>query len=303
MPHERDQETAAVIALLRRRFAPATKLAELIETSGSALALLRDASDGDDERLFADPPAVGSAADPDADLDAIAAEIDAWRADGIAVLSVFDDAYPLNLRAVHDRPPVLYVRGALTADDTSAIAVVGTRRASEDGRRRATKLASQLAEAGHVIASGLAAGIDTAAHQGALEAGGRTIAVIGTGLNHCYPRENTDLQRRLGETSAVISQFPPDQPGARWTFPQRNAVMSGLSLATVLVEAGDGSGARIQAERALEHGRPVFFLRNMLDHDWARAYADRPSVYVADTTDDVVRRIERMYTTQLVVAS
>jgi DNA processing protein len=303
MPTVRDQETAAVIALLRRRFAPATKLAELIETRGSALALLRGSSAGDDERLFADPAATGGAADPEADLDAIAAEIDAWRADGIAVLSVFDDAYPLNLRTVHDRPPVLYVRGALTADDTSAIAVVGTRRASEDGCRRATKLASQLAEAGHVIASGLAAGIDTAAHQGALEAGGRTIAVIGTGLNHSYPRENADLQRRLGETSAVISQFPPDQPGARWTFPQRNAVMSGLSLATVLVEAGDGSGARIQAERALEHGRPVFFLRNMLEHDWARAYAGRPSVYVADTTDDVVRRIERMYTTQLVVAS
>jgi DNA processing protein len=297
---DRDRETAAVIALQRRKVAPATKLAELIETHGSALALLRTA-DGD-APLFTDPATAG-AAGTDAELDAIAAEIEGWRADGITVLSVFDDAYPLNLRAVHDRPPVLYVRGTLTPDDRSAIAVVGTRRASEEGRRRAAKVASQLVEAGHVVASGLAAGIDTAAHTGALDADGRTIAVIGTGLNHTFPRENADLQRRLGETSAVISQFPPDQPGARWTFPLRNAVMSGLSLATVLVEAGETSGARIQAERALEHGRPVFFLRNMLDHDWARVYAERPSVYVADTTDDVVRRIERMYTTQLVIAS
>lgn len=290
-------ETAAVIALLRRKYVAATKLAELVETTGSALQILEDAAGSG--RLFAEVTSDSL----DKELEEIAAEIQAWREEGISVLSIFHDDYPLNLRAVHDRPAVLFVRGALAADDTTAVAVVGTRQASELGLRRARALAAQLADAGHVIASGLAAGIDTAAHTSALQAGGRTIAVIGTGLRHSFPKENAALQRQLGETSAVISQFWPDQRGAKWTFPQRNAVMSGVSLATVVVEASRTSGARIQARLALEHGRPVFFLRSMLDHEWARDYSERPGVYVADTTDDVVRRLERLYPRTLINAT
>ncbi|MGI9097165.1 MAG: DNA-processing protein DprA [Solirubrobacteraceae bacterium] len=139
-------------------------------------------------------------------------------------------------------------------------------------------------------------GIDTAAHLAALESGGRTVAVIGTGLRRTYPATNVELQRRLARESAVLSQFWPDQPPTRRTFPMRNAVMSGFAQATVVVEASDTSGARMQARFALGHNRPVFLLRSLLEHEWAQEYAGLPGTTVVDTGAEVLDHLERLTT-------
>ncbi|HEY1568569.1 MAG TPA: DNA-processing protein DprA, partial [Solirubrobacteraceae bacterium] len=137
-------------------------------------------------------------------------------------------------------------------------------------------------------------GIDTAAHEAALAAGGRTVAVIGTGLHHSYPPENEALQRRIGAEGAVVSQFWPDAAPSRTSFPRRNGVMSGLALGTVVVEASFRSGARLQARLALAHGRPVFLWSAVLGEPWAREFAERPGVYVVDEAAQVMETVERL---------
>ncbi|MGH2894829.1 MAG: DNA-processing protein DprA, partial [Solirubrobacteraceae bacterium] len=194
----------------------------------------------------------------------------------------------------HDRPPILFVSGRLTAPDARSIAIVGARRASSAGLTAATRLSDALARAGYVVISGLAAGIDTAAHEAALAAAGRTVAVIGTGLRHSYPPQNAALQRRITAEGAVVSQFWPDAPPTRKSFPRRNAVMSGLALGTVVVEASFRSGARLQARLALAHGRPVFLWRTLLDEPWAREVAQRPGVHVISEPAQVMETIERL---------
>ena len=293
-----DIRIAALVAVLRHKLVPATQLAELVEGHGDPLEYLRELAAPDAGQLFSDPKL-----DVDPELQTILREIGEWRSREIAVVSVFDEAYPLNLRTVYNRPAVLMIKGHLDDRDTNSVAVVGTRRASERGLARARKLASQLVEAGYVVVSGLADGVDAAAHHGALDVGGRTVAVIGTGHDHAFPKANAALQHDLSERSAVVSPFWPDQGPRPWTFPQRNAVMSGFALATVVVEASHTSGAKMQARLALEHGRPVFLLESLLEHQWAQDYAERPGVYVVAGTDEVVGRLERLYPAELVVAS
>jgi DNA processing protein len=283
------RETAAVIALVRRGDRARHHYSELVEAAGSAVAVLEDATDEPDLALFEDAPVAAPA-----DLDAIAAEVAGWRAEGIAVLTVLDEGYPANLRTVHDRPPLLFVHGELTDADERSVAVVGTRRASDDGLLRATEVAAAIAGAGYTVASGLAAGVDTAAHEAALATGGRTVAVIGTGLRRSYPRENAELQRRIAREGAVVSQFWPDAPPSKTSFPMRNAVMSGVALATVVIEAAERSGARMQAGLALKHGRPVFLLASLLAEGWAREFAERPGTYVVDSGDDVLEHVGRL---------
>lgn len=289
-------ETAAIVALLRRTKPRWNRVAELVENAGSALALL-SGDDAEPERLF-DAPLPSD----EADLKSIEAEIEEWDREGMRVVSVLESDYPTNLRTVHDRPPILFVRGELEPRDERSVAVVGTRRPTDDGLDNARAMATRLVEEGYVVASGLATGIDTAAHTASMDAGGRTIAVIGTGLRRSYPKENEQLQHRLGHEYAVVSQFWPDQPPGRHTFPMRNAVMSGLARATVVIEASDTSGARTQARLALSHHRPVFLLKSLLCHDWAQAYAVRPGVYVVEAADEVVSRLERLYSEDLALA-
>jgi DNA processing protein len=292
-------ETAAIVALLRMRAVAAREVADLVEDHGSAAAALEHVltrANDDSLPLFAiDPAEVHEAVD----LDAIEAEVHAWLAEGIAITTILDPEYPENLHTVHDRPPLLFVHGALRPSDERSIAVVGTRKASPDGLACASTMARTMVDAGYMVVSGLAAGIDTAAHRAALEAGGRTVAVIGTGLRHAFPKENAVLQRELGETNAVVSQFWPDQGPRRWTFPARNAVMSGFARATVVIEASDTSGARTQARLALEHRRPVFLLRSLMQHRWARAHSERPGSHVIDTADEVLEILEREYSTDI----
>lgn len=205
-----------------------------------------------------------------------------------SMVSVVDDAYPANLRMIQDHPPLLFVRGTLDPDDTRAIAVVGTRKPSEVGVRAAGALAIALAERGVTVVSGMAAGIDTAAHVGALNTGGRTIAVFGTGINRVYPSQNQALARRIPSSGAVVSQFMPDQGGTRWSFPVRNIVTSGLALATVVVEAGPTSGAKLQAHDALRHGKHVFLLRDLVESQpWAAGLIGSPGVTTIEDPRDV----------------
>jgi DNA processing protein len=139
----------------------------------------------------------------------------------------------------------------------------------------------------------LALGIDAAAHEAALDAGGRTVAVLGTGINRVYPPANRDLAVRILERGAQVSQFWPDAPPTRVTFPMRNVVTSGMALGTVVVEASGTSGARLQARLCLEHGKRLFLLRSLVMHEeWARRYAERPGSTVIDSVDEVVEVVD-----------
>ncbi|MFG2062957.1 DNA-processing protein DprA [Micromonospora sp. NPDC048871] len=188
-------------------------------------------------------------------------------------------------------PPLLFSRGDLRVYDR-AVAVVGSRKASRDGLRIAQAVATTLAGRGVTVVSGLAAGIDTAAHTAALEAGGRTVAVIGTGIRRHYPADNQRLQDHIADVGLVISQFWPDAPPSRQSFPMRNAVMSGYAVATVVVEAGETSGARIQARLALQHGRPVVLTNQVMQCDWAKAFAEKPGVYVVHGTAQLLEAVD-----------
>lgn len=185
---------------------------------------------------------------------------------GVSVLTAQSDGYPPALRTIYDPPIVLYVWGELTARDARGISVVGSRRTTFYGTETAKKLSSQLAAAGLTVFSGLARGIDTAAHEGALAAKGRTVAVLGCGLSQIYPPENYGLAERIaGGAGAVVSEFSMGVRPDRQTFPMRNRIISGCGLGLLVVEASFNSGALISAGQALEQGRPVFSVPGPID--------------------------------------
>jgi len=176
---------------------------------------------------------------------------------GISFVCHTDPAYPENLLQIFDPPPVVFVRGSFKSTDKLAVAVVGSRKPSPYGLTVAEKLAKDLAAVGITVVSGMARGIDTAGHKGALAGEGRTIAVLGCGPDVVYPRENYRLMEKIIENGAVVSEFPPGTSPEPWHFPVRNRIISGLSQGTVVVEAAEKSGALITADFALEQGRDV----------------------------------------------
>jgi len=180
------------------------------------------------------------------------------KAQGIGILTWDDDLYPKRLKEIDQPPPVLYVRGVLTTEDSWAVAVVGTRRVSAYGRQVTEEVASFLATNGVTVISGLARGVDAIAHQSALKAGGRTIAVLGCGVDRIYPPDNSQLAERIMVCGALLSDYPPGTPPDAANFPPRNRIISGLSMATLIVEAGETSGALITAQFAVDQGREVF---------------------------------------------
>lgn len=177
---------------------------------------------------------------------------------GARVTVLADDGYPALLREIPAPPPVLYYRGELIETDRNAVAIVGTRRMTPYGREMTVRISGELARAGVTIVSGLARGVDGVAHQAALDAGGRTIAVLGSGVNKIYPPEHRKLAQRIAEQGAVLSDYVPDTPPDGVNFPPRNRIISGLSLAVVVIEAPDRSGALITVDFAADHGRDVF---------------------------------------------
>jgi len=177
---------------------------------------------------------------------------------GVKVLTCHDPDYPSRLKEIYGYPPLLYVRGSLLPEDEWCLAVVGTRRATVYGRQVTEEIVADLARSKITIVSGLAKGIDSVAHHSALEAGGRTIAVFGCGLDIVYPGENAELARRIMQQGALVSEYPLGTRPKADNFPRRNRIMSGLSLGVLVVEAGKASGAMITAHLALEQNREVF---------------------------------------------
>lgn len=285
------RERSALVALLRLPGAQWQETAQEVLEADSAVDVLARRL-RPQEVLFTEGDPVEEA------IEEAARDVTAWQAEGLGVHAFFDPRYPAQLREIHQMPPILFTRGAL-AEDRRAIAVVGTRQASPEGLRIADTVACELAADGVTVVSGLARGIDTAAHRAALRAGGRTVAVIGTGIRRHYPAENRELQEQITRQGLVISQFWPDAPPHKRSFLMRNAVMSGYAAATLVVEAPWRSGARSQAGLALAHGRPVIITDRLLEHDWARDFARRPGVHVVhsaaemlDVANTLIRRAE-----------
>ncbi len=192
------------------------------------------------------------------DTGALSADLQWLRAGGARLLVWGEADYPQPLAAIRGAPAAIYVAGDIEVLKAPQLAMVGARGASPVGRSIARELAGALTQAGLTITSGLAAGIDAASHEGALAAGGRTVAVLGTGLDRTYPAENAALATRIRAGGALVSEFPPRTGPQRQNFPQRNRIISGLALGTLVVEAAEGSGSLITAQRAAQQGREVF---------------------------------------------
>ena len=212
---------------------------------------------------------------------------------GVTTVTSSNREYPINLSLVHDGPPILFVNGELHEQDRRAVAVVGTRNATPTGIKLAQEISSVLAAENCTVVSGLAKGIDTAAHTATLDAGGRTIAVFGTPIDKVYPTNNQALAQRISRNGACVSQFLPHIPTGPWAFPPRNITTSALSLATVVVEANATSGARLQAEAALRHGKRVFLVDSLVTSErWAQEMASNYlSVSVATNAELIVKEL------------
>jgi DNA processing protein len=222
------------------------------------------------------------------------AELESAAADEISITTVLDDDYPLNLRTIFNLPPFLFYRGHLSAEqDALSVAVVGTREASGEGLMRAKKMARMLSSNGITVLSGLARGIDTQAHLATLEAGGRTVGVLGSGLRQIYPPENRPLAAQIAATGALVSQFWLDSRPTSYSFPRRNVTMSGMGQGTVVIEASRTSGAKMQARLAIEHGKKVFLLHHLVTQQaWAKKYLERPGVTEVQNVEDIIKRLD-----------
>jgi DNA processing protein len=289
------REAAAVLALVEAARDNIARLADVVETAGSALAVVEGRA-----LLRGRAATIARTLAARIDRDTL----DDWarvlgqtlaRSPNTRIVTVTDPDYPTNLRRVAGRPLFLFVRGDLRRSDARAVAVVGTRQASRDGLAAAGDISATLAQAGITVVSGLAAGVDTAAHRAALAAGGRTVASIGTGVDRVFPQENSHLAETITRVGALVSRFWPDAPPRSASFPMRNVVTSGLALATVIVEAGPTSGARLQARLALEQQRPVILLERLVEREaWARRYAGRRGTIVAATPSEILAAVQSL---------
>ena len=290
------REQAAVLALVRASPGEWYQTADVISEAGSAVRLLggEPVIMPAERRQYASE--LVSRIGP-ADVSQAQTLIDRVTSQGVRLITVLDEDYPENLKLIFNRPPFIWVRGELEPRNLRAIAVVGTRQATEEGRAAAARLARGLAQARVIVLSGLARGIDTAAQAATIEAGGRTVAVMGTGiLAPVYPAENGELAERIvGTGGAIVSQFWPQAPPRKANFPRRNVVMSGMSAGTVVVEAAATSGAKMQARLALEHGKRLFLPQPLVaSQDWARRYATRPGVTVVGDLDDILDELVKV---------
>ena len=215
---------------------------------------------------------------------------------GLDIVSCEDERYPHNLRFMEDRPIVLYVKGSIIDADAQALALVGSRRCTIYGKEQARRFAGDLATMGFTIVSGLAYGIDREAHEAALDAGRRTIAVLGSGFCQLYPKKHERLAERIAESGSVISEFPLDTPPNAWNFPRRNRVVSGLSLGTIVVEAARRSGALITAGLAANQGKEVFALPGRVSdrQSWGALKLLQDGAKLATCPGDVVAEFPQM---------
>ncbi len=208
-------------------------------------------------------------------------------------IEISDVRYPQPLRNIPDPPTVLYVDGELESTDTLAVAIVGSRHATPYGIRVARTLAEELSLLGFTIVSGMARGIDRVAHEGALAAGGRTLAVLGCGLDIAYPSDHTDLRAQVAAAGAVLTELPLGSPPLAAHFPRRNRILSGLSLGVVVVEAAEGSGSLITAKLAAEQGREVFAVPGPIDTPTSRGTHAllKQGAKLTETVDDILEEL------------
>jgi DNA processing protein len=227
----------------------------------------------------------------------LAAELKRIEDFGCHVITPADEDYPPSLREIYDPPVVLYVKGRLTAQDKNAVAMVGSRQVSHYGVETARKLGYQLAYLGVTVVSGGARGVDTASHTGALAAKGRTVAVFGCGINHITPPENKELFDRIAASGAVITQFPFNRQADRQTFPIRNRIVAGMTLGTVVVEAGLNSGALITANFATEYGRQVFAVPGRIDSPGSKGCHDliKKGAKLCEGAEDILSEFEYLF--------
>jgi DNA processing protein len=288
----RQQRDDALVESLRLSLisgvGPLTRRA-LLARFGSPEAVFRAAPDelrSVGPKLMRSIVAAGDEIDPES-------EIAICRASNVAILTEADEAYPRMLREIHDPPGVLFVRGELLPQDTLAVAIVGTRHATQYGLRQAELLAGSLARAGLTIVSGLARGIDAAAHRGAIQAGGRTIAVLASGVLNIYPPEHEELARQVIAHGALVSESPPRFAPLSGAFPQRNRLISGLALGAIIVEAAERSGALITARLAAEQDREVFAVPGHVDSRTARGCHRliRDGAKLVESADDVLEEL------------
>lgn len=250
-------------------------------------------SAGDPLTVLREHGVVGSAPDFSAEI----ATISEWRAQGFGITDVLDEDYPALLSEVREAPGVIYWQGSLRPAEMG-VCIVGSRNATSSVLDETYKLAGLLAMRNVPVISGLALGIDTAAHQGAVDAHGRTIAVMGTGLERTYPAANTQLRQRIQQGEGlVLTQFAPGANVAKWNFPMRNAVMSGYGAATLVMAAGEKSGTKHQAQAAVKHGRRVIFPERVVRSvSWASEMVTKGKARsvgsVSDACDALVQAID-----------
>jgi DNA processing protein len=289
------REQAAVLALAHATSGPWHRTAALIEAVGSAVRIVERQWDGFEDVDRREAEELVGRLEPKL-VDSYRFLIAGLAQSRVRTVTILDEDYPANLRDVFNRPPLLFIKGDLRPDDERAVAVVGTRNPSKRGLDEASRLATDLAHLGVTVLSGLARGIDSAAHRATLQAGGRTIAVMGAGITHrIYPPENDMLAAEIQEHGALVSQFWPDSPPIHYHFPMRNVVMSGMAAGTVVIEAGPTSGAKMQARLALEHGKRLFLVDSLvMAQSWARTYAQHPATVVVRSVSEITETIDRL---------
>jgi DNA processing protein len=227
----------------------------------------------------------------------LAGEMKRLADSGCRVLIQSDEEYPASLREIYDPPMVLYIKGTLSAKDKNSVALVGSRQTTHYGIESARKLAYQLAYIGVTVVSGGARGIDTAAHQGALAAKGRTVCVLGTGISIVFPPENKELFDRIAENGAVLSQFPFNRNGDKQSFAIRNRIVAGMTLGTVVVEADLNSGALITSNFATEYGRQVFAVPGRIDSPRSKGCHDliKKGAKLCEGAEDILSEFEYLF--------
>ncbi len=286
----------AYIALnLTEKLGP-VKVRALIEILGSPMAIL-EADEAELRKAKGVGPELSQSIVAQRDPDRVAREIERAEALGLRLVTPVDAEYPEPLKSIHDPPLALYVRGTLEPNDRHSVAVVGTRHSTHYGTQIADRLSFQMARTGIAVISGLARGIDTAAHRGALKGGGRTLAVLGSAHDQLYPPENADLAGQIAEQGAVLSEFPLGTAPGRTTFPMRNRIVSGLAAGVLVVEADTGSGAILTADEALAQGRTVFAVPGRIDSPGSRGCHRliKQGATLVDDIDDILQEFEFLF--------
>jgi DNA processing protein len=283
------RERAAVLAVIAAMRAARRRSMRLICATGSLLRLI----EGDWKALELDEvPIAGELRSvvTTRDISRHEKSIARLERQGVRVVTVRDEDYPVHLRMVSGHPAVLFVSGTLRAADRRLIAVIGTRHPTRAGIQRARELTRDLVSLGFTVVSGLAHGIDAAAHREALQVGGQTIAVMGSGINRTHPPGHGDLAREIADHGALVSQFWPHTQPTKNTLLRRKAVLSGLTAGVVVVEGSAQSGSSKQIEVALGQAKPLFFVHDLsAAENWAKPYLDGGTGRVINTADEVAR--------------